>query len=101
MQTPEMQAAVKAGINSTATTDKKAVAADPKLNDAQKKSITEKIDRVVAELSAPDKFTALSIDAAAAMTNRRIGAGVSVGKELDSIFADSVALTGSLSKEFG
>ncbi len=101
MQTPEMQAAVKAGIDSTATTDKKAVSADPKLNDAQKKSITEKIDRVVAELSAPDKLTALSIDAAMAMTNERIGAGVSIGKELDSVLADSGALTASLSKAFG
>ena len=101
MQNVEIQSAVRDGVNNTATTEKNAVANDTKLTEAQKKSITAKIDRVIAELSTPEKITALSIESAMAMTNRRIGGGVSVGTELNSALADSVSLTGSLSKEFG
>lgn len=101
MQNVEIQSAVRDGVDNTATTEKNAVANDTKLTEAQKKSITAKIDRVIAELSTPEKITALSIESAMAMTNRRIGGGVSVGTELNSALADSVALTGSLSKEFG
>ncbi len=101
MQSAEMQSAVKSALDANATATKDAVAKDPKITDAQKKSITAKIDRVIAELSTPDRLTALSIESALAVTNRRIGGGVSVGSELNSSLADSVALTGSLSKEFG
>ncbi len=101
MQTAEMQTAVKSGLEANAATTKDAIAKDPKITDAQKKSLTTKIDRVIAELSAPDRLTALSIESAMAVTNRRVGGGVSVGREINSSLADSVALTGSLSKEFG
>ncbi len=101
MQSTEMQSAVKSALDANATATKDAVAKDPKITDAQKESITAKIDRVIAELSTPDRLTALSIESAMAVTNRRIGGGISVGTELHSTLADSVALTGSLSKEFG